>query len=160
MVRHLLPKSKHGREGTMKSLHFIVISCIVWGLACESKSKQQAELGATSEFEVAEVATARDNIETVCNMCHSPTAAPDNRLAPPLEIAKRNYLAATQTKEEFVDKVVQFILYPTAEQAMLHSDVEEFGVMDPVGFSEEDVRAIAVYMYENDLEKPSWLKDQ
>ncbi len=155
-----MPQSKHGREGTMKSLHFILISCIVWGMACEPKAKQQAELSDNSEFELSEVATARDNIETVCNMCHSPTAAPDKRLAPPLEIVKRNYLAATQSKEEFVDKVVQFILYPSAEQAMLHSDVEEFGVMDPVGFSEEDVRAIAIYIYENELEKPSWLKDQ
>ncbi|MBO6793565.1 MAG: hypothetical protein JJ895_06625 [Balneolaceae bacterium] len=113
-----------------------------------------------ADFEITEVVSAKEHIETVCYVCHSPTAAPDDRLAPPLEIAKRNYLAKTDSREEFVDKMVQFILMPTAEQAMLHSDVEQYGIMDPVGFSEQDVREIAEYIYDNKLEKPSWLKDQ
>ena len=68
-------------------------------------------------------------------------------------------MAESANKEEFVEKMVQFILYPNAEQSMLHSDVEQYGLMDPVGFSEEDVRAIAEYIYENELEKPDWLMD-
>lgn len=163
MLRQLVPQSSKVWEGTMNALKYIVVSIIVWGFACEPKSNQQQQESNViddTNYEVAEVATAREHIETVCYMCHSPTAAPDDRLAPPLEIAKRNYLAATSSKEEFVDKMVQFIINPTAEQSMLHSDVEEFGIMDPVGFSKEDVRAIAEYIYENDLEKPTWLKDE
>ncbi len=143
----------------MKVTSLIVIAFLILSSACTSKPEATVENNSTDGFELAEVVTAKENIETVCNACHSPTAPPDDRFAPPLEIAKRNYLAETGSKEEFVDKMVQFILYPTAEQSMLHSDVEQYGLMDPVGFSEEDVRAIAEYIYENELEKPDWLLD-
>ena len=142
----------------MKATRLFAIAFLILVGSCTNKPEATKEPSET-EFELAEVVTAKDNIETVCYACHSPSATPDNRFAPPLEIAKRNYLVETANKAEFVDKMVQFILYQTAEQSMLHSDVEQYGLMDPVGFSEEDVRAIAEYIYENELEKPDWLME-
>ena len=142
----------------MKATSIIVIAFLILSGACTNKPDANIET-ANTDFELAEVVTAKENIETVCYACHSPTASPDDRFAPPLEIAKRNYIAETANKDEFVDKMVQFILYPSAEQSVLHSDVEQYGLMDPVGFSEKDVRAIAEYIYDNELEKPDWLID-
>jgi len=142
----------------MKALNLVFIGCLIWGISCTSKT-EKTEVAESNDFELMEIVSVKENIETVCYVCHSPTAPPDDRLAPPLEIAKRNYLAETETREEFVEKMVQFILKPTAEQSVLHSDVEQYGLMDPVGFSEEDIRAIAEYVYDNDLEKPDWLMD-
>ena len=145
----------------MKTLHTILVSCLILGISCTPKSTQQEkQTAADNPIESIKFANAREQIETVCIVCHSATAMPDKRFAPPLEIAKRNYLAQTETKQEFVDKMVRFILNPTVEQSLLHSDVEQFGVMDPVGFSQEDVTAIAEFIYETNLEKPSWLLDQ
>ncbi len=146
-------------ERPMKTLQLIVIGCLVWGVNCSEKQDSEVMEQPATDFELADVVTAKDNIETVCVVCHSPSADPDDRLAPPLEIVKRNYLAETSSKEEFTTKMVDFILRPTAEQSMLHSDVEEYGLMDPVGFSEADIRAIVEFIYENDLEKPDWLID-
>lgn len=142
----------------MKATSIFVIAFLIWGGACTNKPDATTE-SADTDFIIEEVVTAKETIETVCYVCHSPTAPPDDRFAPPLEIAKRNYLAETGSKDEFVEKMVQFILYPSAEQSMLHSDVEQYGLMDPVGFSEEDVTAIAEYICENELEKPDWLMD-
>ena len=126
---------------------------------CTNQQNKSADVEIQgSEFEISSVITARQNVETVCYVCHSPTASPEDIIAPPLEIPKRNYLAKTSTKEEFVQKMVQFILNPSAEQSIMHSDVEQYGLMDPVGFSKDDIRAIAEYIYETDLPKPDWLK--
>ena len=142
----------------MKHISIIVFVMFMWGTACTNKPDAEKDTTYT-EFELAEVVSAKENIETVCYACHSPSASPDDRFAPPLEVAKRNYLSDTAGRDEFVEKMVQFVLYPTAEQSVLHSDVEQYGLMDPVGFSEDDVRAIAEYIYDNELEKPDWLLD-
>ena len=140
----------------------IGISFIILGLlaSCGNKNETAEQPESNQLIEEIQVMNAKETIETVCYVCHSPTAAPDDRLAPPLEIAKRNYLAETSTRVEFVDAMVEFILRPTEEQSMLHSDVEQFGLMDPLGLSEEEIRAIAEYIYDTKLEKPDWLVDQ
>tara|TARA_Y100001935_G_scaffold193913_1_gene162014 strand:- start:30055 stop:30390 length:336 start_codon:yes stop_codon:yes gene_type:complete len=110
------------------------------------------------EISEAQRLKAKQMVGTMCENCHHPTASPDDRLAPPLEIAKRNYLAISDDKADFVNSVTKFVIAPSKEKAQLHSDVEEFGVMDPLGYSEAEIRAIAIYIYETELEKPDWLK--
>lgn len=145
----------------MKVLHICLIGMLIWSVNCAPKEQEVSHAEPmVPDFEIENVVTAKQNVETVCLACHHPTASPQDRLAPPLIIAKRNYLAKTNSREEFVNKMVKFILYPTQEESMLHSDVEQYGLMDPVGFSEEDVRAIAEYIYDTNLEKPDWLKGQ
>lgn len=142
----------------MKATSLILTAFLLVFSACSQKQEATVDTMET-DFEMVEMTTAKMNLEEVCNVCHSPTAAPDDRLAPPMEIVKRNYISLTNSKEEFSEKMVQFILRPSAEQSELHSDVEEFGLMDPVGFSEADIREIAEYIYDNELEKPDWLMD-
>lgn len=101
---------------------------------------------------------AQTIVHDVCENCHHPTAAPDDRLAPPLEVAKRNYLKSSSGKREFVSQLTNFIKAPSEEKAKLHSDVDEFGIMDPLGYSEEEIRSVAIFIYETDLEKPDWLE--
>lgn len=128
-------------------------------LACGS-SDEKAKVPDNGQLSAAEIEmmSAQQIVENVCQNCHHPTARPDNRLAPPLEIAKRNYLASHPDKEGFVNAMTAFVLSPTPEQAKLHSDVENFGVMDPLGYSEEQIRSVAAYIYDTELEKPNWLE--
>jgi cytochrome c553 len=141
----------------MKGQMLIFLS-ILLAFSCAKKEEDSTTTNQpVQELELPPVSTARQNIEAVCYVCHSPNQGPDERIAPPLEIPKRNYLASTNSRDEFVDKMVQFILNPTAQQSLMHSDVEQYGLMDPVGFSEQEVREIAEYIYDNDLERPDWL---
>lgn len=143
------------QEAPLKSYTSIILGLIIFTfLGCNRNlrsDQSKLELTDTERMEAREIVT------TVCQNCHHPTAAPDNRLAPPLEIAKRNYLASSSSKADFVDQFTRFIIAPTQEEAKLHSDVEEFGMMDPLGYSEEQIRAVAIFVYETDLEKPDWL---
>lgn len=146
-------------ESIMRYVSVLLMGVLLWAGCSNSKQETTNEEIQRVDLVIPEFANAKHNVETVCQACHHPTAAPQDRIAPPLEIAKRNYMASTNSKEEFVDKMVQFILNPTAEQSILHSDVEQYGLMDPVGFSREDVKEIAEYIYSTDLEKPDWLME-
>lgn len=144
----------------MKARVILLIAVLFWSAACTKRENKSGEPEIQmSELEMPAITTAQQNIEEVCYMCHHPTAGPEDRIAPPLEIAKRNYLANTSTREEFVEKMVQFILYPTAEQSVMHSDVEQYGLMDPLGFSKDEVKAMAEFIYDNELPKPDWLME-
>jgi uncharacterized membrane protein len=144
----------------MRALILIAAFLLVCASGCSNAEKQPSTTEAQStDYELAQNVTAKEHIETVCLVCHSPTQPPEGRIAPPLEIVKRNYLEQTGSREEFINTMVDFIIYPNAEQAKLHSDVEQYGIMDPVGFSEQDVRKIATYIYDNDLDKPDWLQN-
>lgn len=138
-------------------LTIILLFLIFTGLACNQNIKSDYD-PAKLNLNEAERMQAREVVESVCLQCHSPKAAPDDRIAPPLEIAKRNYLASSSSKAEFVDLMTNFIKAPTQEQAKLHSDIEEFGLMDPLGYSEKQIRDIAIFIYETDLDKPDWLE--
>lgn len=137
----------------------ILLSGLILIYACGSPDQktQQQESVALSSPE-AEWVTAQEIVENVCYSCHHPTARPDARLAPPMEIAKRNYLASNADREGFVDAVTAFVLSPSPGQAKLHSDVENFGLMDPLGYSEQQIREVAAFIYDTELPKPDWLE--
>ena len=144
----------------MKLVNIFLLGMLLWVVNCtQAKQEKVVEDVKKTEVVIPEYTSAKQNVETVCEACHNPTSGPENRIAPPLEIPKRNYIASTANKEEFVNKMVQFILNPTAKQSLMHSDVEQYGLMDPVGFSKEDVQNIAEYIYTTELQKPTWLKE-
>lgn len=130
---------------------------LIYACGSPEQKVQQPENAQLSSVDV-EWVTAQEIVENVCFSCHHPTSRPDNRLAPPLEIAKRNYLASNPDRESFIDAMTTFVMAPTPEQAKLHSDVENFGVMDPLGYSEEQIREVAAFIYDNELTKPDWLE--
>ena len=136
----------------------LIVLIASWG--CNKKKTEETgnPIPQNSELTVSEHLKASEIITSVCENCHDPSSHPDDRLAPPLEIAKRNYLEASSSKDEFVEMITNFILAPDEEKAKLHSDIEEFGLMDPIGYSEEEIRLVAIYIYETELEKPDWLK--
>lgn len=146
------------KETPMKSFLSTVLGVLlITGFACNHnlRSNQNANKLDLSE---AERLQSKQIVESVCYECHHPTAAPDNRIAPPLEIAKRNYLASSSSKAEFVQMMTNFIKAPSEEDAVLHGEVEDFGLMDQLGYSETQIRDIAIFIYETDLEKPDWLE--
>lgn len=97
-------------------------------------------------------------MEKNCNVCHSPTASHNNRVAPPMVAIKRHYISSETTKEEFIASIQNFIKNPTEETAKLHGAVKRFGVMPKQAYPEKTIKQIAEYLFENDIEKPAWFE--
>ncbi|NCP90899.1 MAG: cytochrome c, partial [Flavobacteriales bacterium] len=99
-------------------------------------------------------------LETYCYVCHNPQT-PENggRVAPPMAAIKVHYINDQTTKEDFMNEVAAFTKDPNAEKAKLFGAVRRFGVMPKQQFPDGVVEKIADYIFDNDIEEPTWFKD-
>jgi len=95
-------------------------------------------------------------LENNCFVCHSPNAKMEVRLAPPMEAIKRHYIDKETKEEEFTADLIKFINNPTEENTKMPGAVKKFGVMPKMSFSDNELKAIAHYIYTTELEKPDW----
>ena len=98
-------------------------------------------------------------METKCYACHNPkTASHDDILAPPLVAVKRRYSKAYDNRADFIDGMVNWTTNPNEDDALMRGAVTNFKVMPKMGFEADDMRKIAEYIYDNEIEQPSWFK--
>lgn len=97
-------------------------------------------------------------MENNCYVCHSHKVDEDSRIGPPMIAIKETYLKVSDSKEEFIKVMKDWIENPTAEKALMLDEVERFGVMPKQHFPEETIEQIADYLYDFDIEKPDWYK--
>ncbi len=93
-----------------------------------------------------------------CFSCHSPRGGEHNRVAPPMIAVKRHYLEEGDSEKDFADKMWAFLANPSEEVSMMPGAVEKFGLMPKMPFEEEQIREIAAYLYNNDIQKPDWFE--
>lgn len=95
-----------------------------------------------------------------CYACHSvATKSHDEILAPPMIAVKKRYSMQYDNKEDFVNAVVAYASDPKAENALMIGAVNQFKAMPKQAFSEDDLKKIATYIYENKIETPEWFED-
>ena len=97
-------------------------------------------------------------METQCYVCHNPNTSHDARIAPPMVAIKSHYLNENTTKEEFADAIWKFVQKPSKEKSKMRGAVRRFGVMPYQAFNEEEIRQIADYMYDYEIDEPEWFK--
>jgi len=97
-------------------------------------------------------------MEKNCNVCHSPSASHDSRLAPPMIAVKKHYINSETSKQEFIDALKAWIKNPNEEDAIMFGAVRRFGVMPRADYSEETIEQIADYIYERNIEQPTWFQ--
>lgn len=135
----------------------VVLLLIV--LACgEKKVPAKTEQPDINTAEV-DLVKAKQMLTTSCYVCHSPTAPENSRLAPPMEAVKRRYLANYPDKETFIEKLSTFVVAPKEENAIMYGAVTQYNLMTPMPFPEEDLKAIAEYIFTSELEYPDWFDD-
>ncbi len=101
-----------------------------------------------------------DLLKNNCYVCHNPAAkSHDDLLAPPLMAVKMRYSKQYTSKEEFIAAIVDWVQHPTEEKALMKGAVNKFKVMPPLPIEVEKIKKIAAYIYENDLEQPTWLPE-
>lgn len=141
-----------------KYIPLIIAMLLIGGYSCTQTNQTTSRSDpAEINFDELSMATGKEIVESVCISCHDPKNSVQDRIAPPLEIVKRNYLTISENERAFIANVTNFVMYPTVEQAKLHSDVEEFGVMDPLGFSKQEIQSVAMFIYRTELERPDWM---
>lgn len=98
-------------------------------------------------------------IATNCYSCHSNTAPLEGgRLAPPMEAVKNHYLNEETTLTEFTDQLVKFVQRPSPVYSKMPGARNRFGLMPALPLPDAELRAIAAYIYYEDLEAPEWLE--
>ncbi|MCK4561342.1 MAG: hypothetical protein KAT78_00390 [Flavobacteriaceae bacterium] len=98
-------------------------------------------------------------LKNQCYVCHSiSSVSHDDIIAPPMAAVKRRYLRMYNNKEDFVNAVSKWALNPEKDNAIMRGAVAKFNVMPKQVFKEEDLKKIAVYIYDNELEEPDWFK--
>ncbi|SDW93061.1 Cytochrome c [Lutibacter oricola] len=132
---------------------------IIIGVSCNTSKKDKAYTN-VAQAEASNNEKGLELIKQKCYACHSVTSkSHDEIIAPPLVAVKRRYLRQYNSKEEFVKAVSNWIVNPTEEKAIMYGAVNQFKVMPKLPNSLEDAEAIATYMYNNNLEKPSWFQN-
>jgi cytochrome c553 len=120
-----------------------------------SQNKNNPENGLTK----ADSVKAHQFLLENCYTCHDPNLPINQRLAPPMIAVKKHYQMGSSNKTEFVTKFSAFVNKPSEENAVMTEAVKKFGVMPNFGYSKEQVRLLAAYIYENEIESPSWFKE-
>lgn len=143
----------------MKYLYLSLITILTMG-SC----KQEPKTTDTQQEPVAQLATSSEEgkklLETKCYVCHNPSVGEQGqRLAPPMVAVKAHYLDVYPNKEEFVNGIMAFVKSPSEEKTMMRGAIRRFGIMPTQQFPEDEVRKIAEYIYDFEIEEPEWFKD-
>lgn len=94
-----------------------------------------------------------------CYACHSVISkSHDEIIAPPMVAVKRRYLRSYVNKNEFVEAMTNWVLDPKEEDALMFGAVQNFNVMPKQPINKEEIIKIATYIFDNELEKPSWFQ--
>lgn len=139
----------------MKQLFFLVSLITVF--SCKDTPKSDVEkITATTELERSEMNhEGKKILETECYTCHNPKAGEESMIAPPMIAIKRHYIDDNTTKEQFTQDLIKWINDPEAVTKMPGAQ-RKFGKMPYMPYPDDVVAKIADYIYNNEIEKPSW----
>jgi cytochrome c553 len=142
----------------MKNLIILAASLLLF--SCNQK-KEAYKLVENETIALDTIAhNGKKLMETHCYLCHSPSAKEnEGRIAPPMIAVKSRYLMDYDTKEDFVNAITAFVENPSDDHAIMYGAVKKFGVMPKQVFPENTVEQIADFMFDYQIEEPTWFKD-
>jgi len=98
-------------------------------------------------------------LKTYCYVCHNPyVESKDKMLAPPMMMVKNHYKPNYPVKADFINAIVKWVHHPSEEDVLMPGAVRKFKIMPPLAYPENDLRAIAEYIFDNELEKPMMMQ--
>src|SRR3970040_1028697 len=137
----------------------LVVLLMIFTSCNKQKSSEDFNKNIASTIESND-AEALKLFQQKCYACHSvATKSHDEIIAPPMIAVKKRYSMQYDNKEDFVNAVVAYAIDPKAEKALMIGAVNQFKAMPKQAFSEEDLKKIATYIYENKIETPEWFEE-
>lgn len=150
----------------VKSLFFLVFAAVIFSCGTSSNSNvESSSMLAEDSLEHSEIVpldtVSEDYIllKNQCLICHGGAPSHDKLIAPPMAAVKWRYSKQHNNKEGFVNGIVAWGLNPNADKALMRGAVKEFNVMPKPATKEEDLRTIAAFIYDNELEQPEWFEE-
>ena len=129
----------------------IVVSCD------EKKENSEDATDSRSKVLTGQSSEGYKLLKNQCYACHSPfSSSHDEIIAPPMAAVKLRYSRSYKSKDEFVDAMVSWTMNPDKEMALMRGAVDRFQLMPKQSFKEEEMIKVASYIYDNELEEPSW----
>lgn len=151
----------------MKKKVILVLSIATLLMSCNQSKEKNVYVAASSEIykidATANILQEDDGytlMKTNCYVCHNPnTKSHDEILAPPFKAVKMHYGREYDSKEKFVNAVVNWVQHPDENKALMFGAVKRFEVMPKLALPTEDLEKIAAYIYDNDVEQPEWMEE-
>jgi len=127
-------------------------------LSCTNLKKETPDVSSELKKDSqAESALGLDLLSKHCYSCHSPeSSSHDVIIAPPMAAVKMRYSMSYKSEDEFVHAIVAWTMNPKEENALMRGAVDRFKVMPKQLFDENEMRQLALYMYQNELSEPTW----
>ncbi len=69
---------------------------------------------------------------------------------------KDHYLRVHADKVSFVSALSGWVLERSADMSLMPGAISRFGLMPPLAISEQDLAAIAEFVFEEPMKKPGW----
>ncbi len=88
---------------------------------------------------------------TLCSACHK--LMPPPTIAPPMFGIKRNVMRVHPQRDDFVNFIVSYVHKPDASKSLMPHAVQRFKVMPTLAYPEAKVKAVAEFLFDNDLFK-------
>ncbi len=144
----------------MKILYILAILLVITGCKDAKKSDYIVVDNPTNIDVVAsESHPGKKFMETLCYTCHDATTLEEARLGPPMAAIKRRYLMEGGTRDEFINEILAWTEKPSLEKAKMRGAVDRFGVMPYLAFPKDNIKEIAEYLYDNDIDQPEWFEE-
>ena len=134
------------------------LSFLLLVVSCErTKTKSLEPLDSESNIVKGQVSEGYELTKVQCYACHNPNSpSHDEIIAPPLAAVKMRYQMQYKTESEFVDAMVDWAMDPQESRSLMRGAVVKFKTMPKQPFKEAEMRKIATYIYNSDLEEPDW----
>ncbi|MGD8913285.1 MAG: cytochrome c [Candidatus Thiodiazotropha sp.] len=92
--------------------------------------------------------------EKYCIACHQIQGPP--KIAPPVFGVINHVRNVYPEREAFVKRIVDWVDKPDPKDALMPGAVLRFGIMPKLGYPREDVRKIAEFLYDHQVNLPQW----
>jgi len=99
-------------------------------------------------------------LENNCFSCHSPNSKAKNKIAPAMKSVKETYLKNHESLEEFTRSLTNHVQNPSEENSKMPEAIQQFGLMPKMNFTDTQLKDIATYLFETDIEAVDWFKNQ
>ena len=141
----------------MKIYIYLFFSTII-SFSCSDMKNDTPNVSSELKKDIqANSAIGLDLLSKHCYICHSPeSSSHDVIIAPPMAAVKMRYSMSYKSEDEFVEAIVAWTMDPKEENALMRGAVDRFKVMPKQLFDENEMRQLALYMYQNELSEPSW----
>lgn len=99
-----------------------------------------------------------ERFKAVCMACHKLDRGPQ-MLAPPAFAVQNHYLRMHPEQGAFVQAVVDWVRFPDINRTLMPGAVRRFNLMPPLSLPEQELRAIAAFLYRAKFQEPEWYRE-